>query len=44
MVKMIASTAAVVALMPVIWVTSATWAAGLSVGLVAHEVKRRIHG
>lgn len=42
MVRMIASAAAVVALMPVIWVTSAAWATGLSAGLVVHEMRRRI--
>ncbi len=43
MVKMIASAAAVAALIPVIWVTSAAWATGLSASLVAHELKRRFH-
>lgn len=42
MVRMIASAAAVVALLPVIWVTSAAWATGLSAGLVIHEMKRHM--
>ncbi len=42
MVRMVASAAAVVVLLPVIWVTSAAWATGLAAGLVVHEIKSRI--
>lgn len=42
MVKLITSAATVLALMPVLWVSAAAWATGLSVGLVAHELKRRL--
>lgn len=42
MFRMVASAAAVVVLMPVIWVTSAAWATGLSAGLIVHELKRRL--
>jgi hypothetical protein len=42
MFRMISSAAAVVVLMPVIWVSSAVWATGLAAGLAAHELKRRL--
>ncbi len=41
MVKLITSAATVLALLPVLWVSAAAWATGLSVGLVCHEVQRR---
>lgn len=41
MVKLITSAATVLVLMPVIWVSAAAWATGLSVGLVANEVRNR---
>jgi hypothetical protein len=42
MIRTIASAAAVVVLMPVVWLTSAAWATGLTAGLVAYELKRRL--
>ena len=42
MVRMVVSAVAVVALLPVIWVSSAVWATGLAAGLAAHEVRRRL--
>ncbi len=42
MLKMISSAAAVLALIPVLWVSSAAWATALSAGLVADEVRRRL--
>ena len=42
MFKMISSAAAVVVLMPLIWISSAVWATGLAAGLAAQEIKRRL--
>jgi len=42
MLKMVGSAAAVLVLMPVIWISSAAWATGLAAGLVAHELRHRL--
>lgn len=40
--RMLASAAAVVAIMPLLWISSAAWSTALAVGLVTHEVGRRL--
>lgn len=42
MLKLVGSGAVVLALMPVLWVSSAAWATALSAGLVCHEIRRRM--
>jgi hypothetical protein len=42
MLKLVGSGAVVLALLPVIWVSSAAWASALSVGLICHEVRARL--
>jgi hypothetical protein len=42
MVKLLTTTATVLALMPVIWVSSALWATALSAKLITEELRRRL--